>query len=636
MELILIILDSEEKHLRKYFLSPHTYINKQKSFFVFDIETHTDNFIPYSIALYDGVNKPIIFTGDNCLEKFISFILSDYKRFRGKLFYAHNGGKFDFQFILNVLADKKIIFNTMLQGSRIFKLDISFYKNDKGSSFHFVDSFCQLPYSLEKLTNTFNVKHKKYNFMDQPKDKRDYEYLYELYKKKDYRFKIYVENDVKGLYEVLQAYFSVSEDSNVINGFTEASTSLKTFKNSYLDCKVKKPSQKQGNLMRNAYYGGNVQIYTLYAPEDKYSWYDINSCYASIMRNTLFPTDAPRINHLITKKMVLENIGITKGVIHVPNNTYIPPIPYRGNKLYFPTGKISGWYENSYYQLAKELGYKFTVEKGYLFHKSDYIFKSYIEDFYKLKKQSKKGSVTYEIAKKRCNTLYGKFAQLQDMYSIRKLTNKEFRKLTKENKILDVISMDYSIYKVKEKSNANHHIPQWSIRVSSLAQIKLFKIMKEIYDKDYSLYYNDSDCCVTDYSGLPVSKKLGDWSIEKKFITGYFLLPKVYFILKKDNSFDLRIKGYIKELQDRVKEKDFKNALFNDDYSGFTLEKPNHFLTSLTSLRRNKKFVSTDTLKKSINQRYDKRKVLKNFETKPFSIKEIIKRSVIKSKNIQF
>ncbi|GAG79820.1 unnamed protein product, partial [marine sediment metagenome] len=291
-------------------------------------------------------------------------------------------------------------------------------------------------------------------------------------------------------------------------GLTTASTSLKTFKKSFLGTISLKMGNKDSiEEMRKGYYGGRTEIFRMYAKDDNYSWYDVKSLYPSVMADNEFPISTPRLSRFPKKDCYIDTIGITKAKVEAPKKIYIPLLPYRGNKLYFPIGKFEGYWDNSLLAEAKELGYKIEPSKTYDF-KTDNIFKEYVATFYKLKNDSKSKSASYVLAKHLLNNLYGKFAQHQESSMIVKTVSEKELNEIKDN-IEEIIDPDYNMYRVKSESKGNHFIPQISVHVTALAMLKLFRTLKEIHDKDYKVFYCDTDSIATDYNDLKCGSKLG-------------------------------------------------------------------------------------------------------------------------------
>ena len=191
--------------------------NREFRYAVFDIETH-DWINPYSVGFYDkdNVRQPYrLFRQDSgikdCIKEFLDSVITH--RYRTFHIYAHNGGKFDFNFLAEKLKNTNRKIDFLMSGSTCVQLSV-YHNNevdDDGNLLsrnctRFVDSYRLLPYALDKLTKDFDVEHKKINFMPNSTDKKDFEYLYELYKKRDKRFYEYQRNDIIGLSEVIQKF----------------------------------------------------------------------------------------------------------------------------------------------------------------------------------------------------------------------------------------------------------------------------------------------------------------------------------------------------------------------------------------------------------------------------------------------
>jgi hypothetical protein len=298
---------------------------------------------------------------------------------------------------------------------------------------------------------------------------------------------------------------------------------------------------------------------------------------------------------------------------------YVPLLPYRYNdKLYFPTGKFEGYWDNELLRKAYELGYKIEPKKAYVF-RSEKLFTEYIDKFYKLKQRSKQKSAPYLIAKLLMNSLYGKFGQSQESEKLVKALGKdEIDKL----EIINAVDIDCGLFKAKTESKGTHFIPQISLHVTALAQLVLYEFIERILDKGKLVAYCDTDSIFTDLK-LPTSKKLGDMKLEYDFKRGYFLRPKNYYIVK-DKKDKTKAKGYSKEFQKKLTESSYKKALFKKDYSDFTMVSEDVINPMKSSYRRHGSFTSVDKRRKSILKEYDKRNILKDFNTKPKNIKDII------------
>lgn len=593
---------------------------------VFDIESH--NWVnPYALGFYDGKNF-YKFLGKSCISDFLKFIIN-YK-YRAFTIFAHYGGKFDFNFLIEILKSWNYDFNMIFQGSRCLQLKIYEHKEDKLRNrdnrhcVKFSDSYSLLRFSLDELTKDFNVKHKKINFMDKPNKTPDYEYLYQLYRQKDKRFDEYLYNDVLGLYEVLQKFTNIIYENNGRMSLTIASTSLKTFQSGYLKNKLIMANRKTNDEMKQGYYGGRTEIFRMYLKEGKYKCYDVNSLYPFVMFNNRFPISKPRKFINPDMSMIKNSLGITKAIVTTPKKMYLPLLPYRleinkVTKLVFPLGKFIGYWDNVLLNKALELGYKVKPLETMVFD-GEYIFEDYVKNFHNLKQKTKKNTPSHILAKLMLNSLYGKFGQNQDSECIKKIVDpRDFKKYD----ITDVFDIDHNLFRVKTESKGNFFLPQISIHVTALALLHLYNVMEKIIQEEKQLAYCDTDSIFTN-ANLKINNKLGGMKKEYSFKKGYFLLPKTYCIVKNNDEIKVKAKGFISKFQKQIKEKDFKNALFKDDYSGFSIESNEVKFNSIKmSFVRHKTFVSTDKIKKSIKSRYDKRIKLKNFDTIPLIVDKL-------------
>jgi hypothetical protein len=72
---------------------------------------------------------------------------------------------------------------------------------------------------------------------------------------------------------------------------------------------------------------------------------------------------------------------------------------------------IIGVYNSIDINNALDQGYKIKIIEGYYREESEYVFDNYINFLYQFKKDSKKGTAQYTLAKLMMNGLYGKTIQ---------------------------------------------------------------------------------------------------------------------------------------------------------------------------------------------------------------------------------
>lgn len=568
---------------------------------------------------YNAKDPFRVYHGIDCVKNFVDdFIVAS---FRGYIFYSHFGSIFDFPIILDELNKRDFNIYPIMKGSKIIKIVVSDNVNHR---WYFCDSSALLNFSLDELTKTFKVEHPKLEIV-----KKDNNYdrnLYNLYCKNPDLVIKYLRNDCIGLYEVLDKFKNEILKLGGDLGLTIASTSLKTFSRGYQHHNFYMCPKDLNDELRLGYYGGRTEIFRMVAPKqenDVYYYYDINSLYPFVMKKYEYPVSQPMIVSTPKQNVYMENNGVTLAHIKTPDKLYIPLLPHKlkvgdANKLMFILGNYKGWWDNDFLRKAKEIGYSIEPLKSYLFN-SEFIFKDFVDDFYKVKKDAEKDTPMYLIAKLIMNSLYGKYGQRQISESLIKDANPD-----KEKYIIKDFDIDTGWSTVIEEGKGKFYLPQISIHVTSMAQLWLYKSIEEILEKDYNVYYCDTDSIISDYKNLRVSKELGDWKLEKKIVEGYFVLPKMYKILLDGGKQEIRAKGYSQKLQNKINPDAFNRALFNDDYQGFSVisDLP-EMLRAKSSFRRFKDFNKLDFIRRSIQTRYNKRKVLPDFNTRAYNIKEL-------------
>ena len=139
------------------------------------------------------------FWGLDAIKQSLDFLYENREEFDGYTFYAHNGGKYDMTFLFRegLLEDDRFKVENCVEQNSAY-IHVKVFVGDCAIVFH--DSLRLLPAGLAKLCKEFKVKHQKLtetvdhdditvdNWMDFP------------------QLPQYLENDCKGLYEVLQSF----------------------------------------------------------------------------------------------------------------------------------------------------------------------------------------------------------------------------------------------------------------------------------------------------------------------------------------------------------------------------------------------------------------------------------------------
>lgn len=155
---------------------------KEIRFGVADIEAH--EWINFScIGFYDGHNK--VYKYFENLETFTEDIFEYCKCNRITSVFAHNGGKYDFNFFLSSMLfnNKYKIIDMIPRGSGLLCFSICENNNKKGKfKLTFRDSLALLPFGLRKLAKSFKVPIQK--------EEIDYKNLKDIFDNKNYIIRI--------------------------------------------------------------------------------------------------------------------------------------------------------------------------------------------------------------------------------------------------------------------------------------------------------------------------------------------------------------------------------------------------------------------------------------------------------------
>lgn len=583
---------------------------------VFDIETikWTE---PYAVGFYDDRYRYVLHEGKDCIKGFLKTFLS--RQYRGYLCYAHNGGKFDFSFILKELYQEKYqdryIIELMRAASRIIQIAIKSYRikkdkdgNEKKEINHvwtLRDSMALFPFSLRDVAKSFGVTHQKGEFDHTKINWRNWQKLKP-------EWSPYLLDDCRSLYESVTKFehYIISHFSvNLKDNITLAQLALCVWRSNYQEDTLPCYRAIEDDI-REAYFGGRTEIFKSRGQNLKY--YDVTSEYPKVMRDRYMPIGKP----VKDANMTIDDFGVCKVTVKAPGDIDIPLLPYKNKegKLLFPRGKWTGFYCTPELQKARELGYEIKVHFGYRFKKKK-IFTGYINEMFAMKNSSEKGSVGYMVAKLLMNSLYGKFGQRRERQQI-----VIFPETTVGYEPVDFFG-DLPIYAKKTISRAKHILPAIAAFVTSEARVFLYEnCFEQAKAKGGEVFYCDTDSIITNVE-LETGDQLGDLTDElpQGIEEGIFLLPKMYGLRTTSGEY-IKCKGFPRKL---FTFEQYKIAVEKGDYSSFTFNK-HQIATPFESARRNKTFVSMIDKTRSVQQRYDKRIFINDIDTIPYTINEEI------------
>lgn len=580
--------------------------------------------------------------------------LKELKNYEECVFVAHNLSRFDGSFLLNYLISENIDVQFCINSGRILKME--WYKSKVWDSCCFMaDSLKNIAINFKCKIQKGDFDHKLiqswedvHRYKEQaPNDHigwgpyldADVDSLAEIVEK--YSTQVY-ENFNADVFK----YVTLSSLTYKLWGQT-------TLKNNIV---IETPQTDKYHFIRDAVFGGRVfpmqkkfatsclneeeekllqHIYhdldlNIDLEDIKYDDQDLKNIYQKIFNAGSFVMNMD-MNSLYPTAMCLEYpVGIGEwsthpqqdfengymGIYHIsfeaPKNLIMAILPQRNkeytsfvddeklNKQWKGSGikwsleNNEGVYTNIDIQMALQYGYKITFKnKAIIWKTKNYVFKDYIEEIYKIKKQQDtlKGTPEYNevirtIAKTMMNALYGKTCQrpIQDEHLLIKNEN-EFYEFTSKYLLNDYIWIKQNGQNVLAVSGSPLEIE--NSKPSHLGAFVLAysrKLMMEDFHKvtnglkEFNFTYTDTDSIhmkgdayKTMVEKYPerFGKELGQFSndIDKGknpiIIYEYCLAPKCYMYvwISEDGKMGIKkkVKGIPKQVMKKLTMNDFEN-----------------------------------------------------------------------------
>lgn len=566
----------DNKRFKSDYLNILKSARRIKRFLTFDIES--EKWKDFKLCgFYDGKE----YQKFDDIDDTVDFILNP--KHRNVLQFAHFMGKFDGMFILDNLFFHRTGYTVtpIVNAGRILEIKI---KDKHGNVWKIRDSYSLLPSSLYNLTHNFNVEHKKFKetekgMLDNPE---------------------YNKYDCMGLYEVLQKFFEAN-DYQV--GLTLSQTAMTRYRTSYQQKPIRCVREHE-DIIRNAYFGGRVEIYRYNFDMAKdFYIYDMNSLYPFCLREFEYPYGE---FNFCSPDISKEGFSYAT----VVDDPYFPFFPQRiEKKMMFLKGKKTGWHTNQelrYYENIALDKSDVEVHKTLACEQSDHIFRGFIDDYYKKRMEAKSsGNKVLDYACKIImNSFYGKFAQRRDKSTT--ILNPEY---IEDGMLAEMIGYNNFIYKKVDYNDSSHIIPSIAAFVTAYARMHMHKAMMRCDPK--GIYYQDTDSLIVDHPYFEHSTALGHMKLEDKINNFKVLLPKVYSYTTDEGKHEYRAKGLHLNTALGYEKID---EIFNRYIAGDTIYNEDGIETFVRSLKMaRKKGLDTILFNKSHSKSmvgyYDKRRI---------------------------
>lgn len=574
-------------------------------------------------------------------------------------FFKFDGIKLFTNSLIKIIGKNVGVFvKPLIRDNKIYAINIMInYKNKQYTIIKIIDSYLILPYSLNKLGLTF---------LNTPKLDFDHSIVnLNLLSDKSFiaQSNNYLMNDLKLTHDVFMKardVFLKQSGVDIKNCLTAPSIAYKIFKkhfltkfNNYKELIIElKPSKEE--FIRKSYVGGHVEVYKPFFNSSVFTHrlckdqrvmgkpmfsYDVNSLYPHAMRS-LFPAGKSKFyDHEANFDLLkCEELGFIEAIISVPDDTYAPILPLKhkienDTKLIFPKGRFKGiWYIEEL-KKAIELGYEIEVKKSLLFEKKEYLFREYVDEFYKLRVVAKEEGdyVRDNLYKLLLNSLYGRLGMI----------NQEAETLVIPNEYLDAFLAyfnakefyqndvnllrvndfgAYSIVNINLKDPINslnfdnfnsyeRDFINWVIKnslnkysgsspvhlASAITAISRKEVAYVLHKYSKHLYYTDTDSVYLDCEleeSLVSSNKIGLWKQENTIEKAVFLNPKTYAFIDKNQRSTVKSKGALKKY---ISFNDIYNSYINikglDEFPSINIDYPiTKFFSKLSIMKTTKTF----------------------------------------------
>lgn len=491
-----------------------------------------------------------VFEYGNTIETFIQWC-EDHS---GCTLYFHNL-KFDGEFIIYWLLTngythveekhptEDFQFTTLISDSgQFYTMEIQF-QNEK--TVRFIDSMKIIPFSVDKISETFDLETKKLNIN------------YDEYREKGHELTdkeiAYLRNDVYIVSQALHVLFSqnlkkMTQGSNALGDYKKIVG--KNFKRWF-------PYVEDDAQIRKAYKGGWTYVNPKFAGKTIRNGIvlDVNSLYPWVMYDRPLPWGDPETFEGKYEKDKVKPLFIQRLRCSFElKKGYLPMLQLKNNLSFIPTqylesseGEIVELTLTSVDCMLFFEHYDVEVEAwlgGWKFKQQVGMFKAYIDKWYEVKAQAtidgNEGLRT--LAKLMQNALYGKFG-----------TNPKVR-----SKIPYLAPEGHVAYrKGEEKVKKPVYIPI-ACFITAWARWKTITSAQKCIDR---FIYADTDSLhlvgTEIPEGLEVDDiKLGAWKIESKFTRGKFLRAKTY-VEEIDGELHVTCAGMPDQYKDLVTFKNF-------------------------------------------------------------------------------
>lgn len=527
-------------------LEPVPYPMKEAKKTIAIVDCETDPFAPdflvkpFAIG-FETPDRYVDFWGDDCVKQFFEYLDTLEERY---IIYAHNGGKFDFFFFLEFMAQNtspRIINGRLVQ--------IFFGKQEFRDSYAIVD----IPLA----------KFQKDDF-DYRKMRRD---CREAHKEE---IRKYLRSDCSNLYQLVKEFHSRFGDK-----LTAASAALQVLNSFHGFEKI--TSDAVDEKFREYYFGGRVQCFEtgILRPSkgQQFIVVDENSMYSRAMKEDQHPISATyELSDRITERTDFATIiAKSKGALPMRTDNGGLDFPHATGRFFATGHEIKAGIETGTLEII-------DVECAWEFDRKS-TFADFVDYYYPLKVKAKadKDKLAEIMYKLVLNSSYGKFALNPRKFKSWKLTLGEVPE--------PLASEDYPDGWTEHSHNGEFYI--WErpsprrggfyniATAASITGAARANLLRNLSNARRPIYCDTDSIICEAFSGDLHDTKLGAWKIEATGNLAAIAGKKLYAIFDGEKVLKKASKGCTLTGEQIIQICNGASILYKNDVPTFSFAKRN-------------------------------------------------------------
>ena len=464
---------------------------------------------PFAWGFFDGTLYASA-SGDDCVEKLIDHLM---RLSEPHFIYAHNGGNFDFLFLLPYLEKDMMIINGRIVECRLGRHRLR-------------DSYAIIPVALKAFGDKREIDIEKLHVT------RRHKHMPEIMD--------YLRQDCVGLWKGVTEY-----ETRFGLSLTMASTALGRLEQTYgkKGEKIKRLSRAQDGELRSYYYGGRVECFRKGILQEPLKYYDVNSMYPYVMAGVDHPVGNVFIEQTeIDEKTDFAEIDAeSKGAL--PVRTKDGLLFAHGRGTFRATGhEIRAGIETGTLTVHRVISAISAVERD--------NFADFVRPLYDMRLAAKERGDPIDtlFLKLLLNSAYGKLALNPRTFQEHQITRIDAEDMPREDDGWSAIAMtdSYIVWARSIDEIAPEKINRKFVNVATAASITgaARAHLARAIARAERVAYCDTDSVLAEAIDMPCDPNaLGSWKVEAEADEAAIAAKKIYALFRDGGCIKLASKG---------------------------------------------------------------------------------------------